>query len=63
MVGRMSALYSNLPVSAGFLTVNRACASGLQAVIGIAEGVMLGRIGEVRLVGGGGGEYDEVLWK
>ena len=48
----MSALHSNLPVPAGFLTVNRACASGLQAVVGIAEGVMLGRIRGVGLAGG-----------
>ena len=48
----MSALHSNLPVSAGFLAVNRACASGLQAVVGIAEGVMLGRIRGVGLAGG-----------
>ncbi|KAI5803275.1 3-ketoacyl-CoA thiolase [Peziza echinospora] len=49
--GRMAALHSGITVSSGFLSVNRACSSGLQAIIGISQSIRLGQID----VGIGGG--------
>lgn len=50
-VARMAALLAGLPVSVPGNTVNRLCASGLQAVMDAARGVMCGD-GEVFIAGG-----------
>lgn len=50
-VARMAALLAGLPVSVGGNTVNRLCASGLQAIMDAARGVMCGE-GELYLAGG-----------
>ena len=41
-VGRMAALLAGLPVSVPGVTVNRLCASGLEAVVHAARAVALG---------------------
>lgn len=41
-VARMAALLAGLPLHTGGLTVNRLCASGLQAIMDAARGLMLG---------------------
>lgn len=41
-VARMALLLAGLPVSSGGVTVNRLCASGLQAIMDAARAVMLG---------------------
>src|SRR6478736_2034929 len=41
-VGRMAALLSGLPVSVSGSTVNRLCASGLQAIMDAARAIMCG---------------------
>lgn len=50
-VARMAALLAGLPVSVAGVTVNRLCASGLQAVIDAARGIRLGE-GSVYIAGG-----------
>ncbi len=50
-VGRMAALLAGLPVEIPGQTVNRLCASGLQAVIGAAQ-ALSGGWGDVMIVGG-----------
>ena len=50
-VARMALLLAGLPVSAGGVTVNRLCASGLQAIIDAARGVMMGE-GSAYVAGG-----------
>jgi 3-oxoadipyl-CoA thiolase len=50
-IARMSALLAGLPVSAGGVTVNRLCASGLNAVNQAARAVRAGE-GEVFIAGG-----------
>lgn len=50
-VARMALLLAGLPTEIGGVTVNRLCASGLQAVMDASRGVMLGE-GEVYLAGG-----------
>ena len=50
-VARMSALLAGLPVSVGGNTVNRLCASGLQAIMDASRAIMCGD-GTVYLAGG-----------
>jgi 3-oxoadipyl-CoA thiolase len=50
-VARMALLLAGLPVEAGGITVNRLCASGLQAIMDASRAVMLGE-GEVYIAGG-----------
>jgi 3-oxoadipyl-CoA thiolase len=50
-VARMSALLAGLPMSVGGTTVNRLCASGLDAVIHAARAIRVGE-GDVYLAGG-----------
>lgn len=49
--GRMAALHAGIPHSAAFSTANRACASGLTAITGVARGIAVGEFD----VGIGGG--------
>lgn len=50
-VARMAALLAGLPVSVPAFTVNRLCASGLQAVASAAQGIAAGEI-EIAIAGG-----------
>lgn len=50
-VARMAALLANLPVSAGGITVNRLCASGLQAIMDAARAIQC-EDGMVYIAGG-----------
>lgn len=50
-VARMSALLAGLPITAGGVTVNRLCGSGMQAVIDASRAIMTGE-GDVMLAGG-----------
>ncbi|CAL1520630.1 acetyl-CoA C-acyltransferase [Chitinophaga sp. MM2321] len=50
-VARMAALLAGLPVTVAGNTVNRLCASGMQAVMDVARAVMCGE-GDVYLAGG-----------
>src|SRR5688572_31004146 len=50
-VARMAALLAGLPVSVGGVTVNRLCASGLQAIMDASRAAMNGE-GEIYLAGG-----------
>ena len=50
-VARMAALLAGLPVSVAGTTVNRLCASGLQAVMDAARAILCGE-GEVYIAGG-----------
>lgn len=50
-VARMALLLAGLPVEVGGVTVNRLCASGLQAIMDASRAVMLGE-GEVYIAGG-----------
>lgn len=50
-VARMAGLLAGLPVTTGGNTVNRLCASGLQAIMDAARGVMCGD-GELYIAGG-----------
>jgi 3-oxoadipyl-CoA thiolase len=50
-VARMAGLLAGLPVEAGGVTVNRLCASGLQAIMDASRAVMLGE-GTVYIAGG-----------
>lgn len=50
-VARMAALLAGLPVSVPGSTVNRLCASGLQAIMDAARGIMCGD-GELYIAGG-----------
>lgn len=50
-VARMAVLLAGLPVSVGGNTVNRLCASGLQAIMDAARAVMCGE-GDVYMAGG-----------
>ena len=50
-VARMAALLADLPVSVAGNTVNRLCASGLQAIMDASRGIMCGE-GEIYIAGG-----------
>jgi len=50
-VARMALLLAGLPTTIGGVTVNRLCASGLQAIIDAARGIITGA-GDVYLAGG-----------
>jgi len=50
-VARMAVLLAGLPVEIGGATVNRLCASGLQAIMDASRGVMAGD-GEIYIAGG-----------
>lgn len=50
-VARMAALLAGLPISVGGVTVNRLCASGLQAIMDASRAIMLGE-GDAYLAGG-----------
>lgn len=50
-VARMSALLAGLPVTVGGNTVNRLCASGLQAIMDASRAIMCGD-GEIYIAGG-----------
>jgi 3-oxoadipyl-CoA thiolase len=50
-VARMSALLAGLPVSVGGVTVNRLCASGLQAIMDVSRAIACGE-GSVYVAGG-----------
>lgn len=50
-VARMASLLAGLPVEVGGVTVNRLCASGLQAIMDAARSVMLGE-GDIYVAGG-----------
>src|SRR5688572_18375683 len=50
-VARMAALLAGLPTSVAGNTVNRLCASGLQAIMDAARGIMCGE-GELYIAGG-----------
>ncbi|MFM6944198.1 MAG: beta-ketoacyl synthase N-terminal-like domain-containing protein, partial [Bacteroidota bacterium] len=50
-VARMAALLANLPTSVGGNTVNRLCASGLQAIMDASRAIMCGD-GDVYIAGG-----------
>src|SRR5688572_4965926 len=50
-VARMALLLAGLPVEIGGVTVNRLCASGLQAIMDASRAVMVGE-GEVYIAGG-----------
>ncbi|MBL7850423.1 MAG: acetyl-CoA C-acyltransferase [Cyclobacteriaceae bacterium] len=50
-VARMAALLAGLPVEVGGVTVNRLCASGLQAIMNAAQGISAG-LGEVYIASG-----------
>lgn len=50
-VARMALLLAGLPVHIGGVTVNRLCASGLQAIIDATRGILSGN-GEVYIAGG-----------
>src|SRR3982750_3702631 len=50
-VARMAALLAGLPVTVPGNTVNRLCASGLQAIMDAARGIMCGD-GELYIAGG-----------
>ncbi len=50
-VARMALLLAGLPISVGGVTVNRLCASGLQAIMDASRGIMVGD-GEVFIASG-----------
>ena len=50
-VARMALLLAGIPVASGGVTVNRLCASGLQAIMDASRALMVGE-GEVYLAGG-----------
>src|SRR5258705_6721734 len=50
-VARMAALLAGLPTSVGGVTVNRLCASGLQAIMDASRGILNGD-GDVYIAGG-----------
>lgn len=50
-VGRMAALLAGLPVEVGGITVNRLCASGLQAIMDASRALMTGD-GDIFIAGG-----------
>ena len=50
-VARMSLLLAGLPTSIGGVTVNRLCASGLQAIMNASQGIATG-LGEVYIAAG-----------
>ncbi|KAF2205999.1 3-ketoacyl-CoA thiolase B [Delitschia confertaspora ATCC 74209] len=49
--GRMAANHIGIPTTTSFSTTNRACASGLQAITGIANAIAVGQI-DVGIAGG-----------
>lgn len=49
--GRMAANHAGIPTTTSFSTANRACASGLQAITGIANSIAVGQI-DVGIAGG-----------
>ncbi|HWA36208.1 MAG TPA: acetyl-CoA C-acyltransferase, partial [Cyclobacteriaceae bacterium] len=50
-VARMALLLAGIPTSAGGVTVNRLCASGLQAIMNASQGIVTGN-GDVYIAGG-----------
>jgi 3-oxoadipyl-CoA thiolase len=50
-VARMALLLAGLPVEVAGVTVNRLCASGLQAIVQAAQGIMTGN-GDIYIAGG-----------
>ncbi len=50
-VARMALLLAGIPTSAGGVTVNRLCASGLQAIMNASQGIATGN-GDVYIAGG-----------
>lgn len=50
-VARMALLLAGLPASVAGVTVNRLCASGLQAIMNAAQGILAGN-GEIYIAGG-----------
>jgi 3-oxoadipyl-CoA thiolase len=50
-VARMALLLAGIPTSAGGITVNRLCASGLQAIMNASQGIATGN-GDVYIAGG-----------
>src|SRR5665213_586518 len=50
-VGRMAALLAGLPVSVAGVTVNRLCASGLQAIMDASKSIVTGN-GDIFIAGG-----------
>ncbi len=50
-VARMALLLAGLPIESGGVTVNRLCASGLQAIMDASRAIMLGE-GQVYIAGG-----------
>ncbi len=50
-VARMAGLLAGIPIETGGVTVNRLCASGLQAIMDAAKSIMCG-MGDVYLAGG-----------
>lgn len=50
-VARMALLLAGLPTSVGGVTVNRLCASGLQAIMNATQGILTGN-GEIYIAGG-----------
>lgn len=50
-VARMAVLLAGLPIEVGGVTVNRLCASGLQAIMDAARAIMTGE-GEIYIAGG-----------
>lgn len=50
-VARMAGLLAGIPITTGGVTVNRLCASGLQAIMDAAKGIMAG-MGDVYIAGG-----------
>lgn len=50
-VARMASLLAGLPIEVGGVTVNRLCASGLQSIMDVSRGLMLGE-GQAYIAGG-----------
>ncbi len=50
-VARMASLLAGLPLEVGGVTVNRLCASGLQSIMDVSRGLMLGE-GQAYIAGG-----------
>src|SRR6187401_2981375 len=50
-VARMAALLAGLPITVGGNTVNRLCASGLQAIVDASRGILSGD-GDIYIAGG-----------
>ena len=66
-VARMGALMAGLPNTVGGNTVNRLCASGLQAIVDASRSIMVGD-GEIYIAGGVGllrkcGRQQHGIWE